>query len=182
MAKPPKAPDKPRTVGRMHWPDFTGEQAEKKILLAILEGIDDIKNALQRKSDTSYIVFSVTSGGKTQTLTLLPGKVNRMSLTNLTLGHNAVFSWTQLDARGNPMITPVAADAPPTYSNTNPEVETITPAGDGLSAQGATLALGTDTVTSVGSFGGVSFTVSADIEVDDVPQVLTSARLDVAVV
>ena len=178
MAKPPKAPDKPRTVGRMHWPDFSGEQAEKKILLAILAGIDDIKNALQRKSEPFYIVFSVNG----QTLTLLPGKVNHMSLTNLTLGHNAVFSWTQLDARGNPMITPVAADAPPTYSNTNPEVETITPAGDGLSAQGATLALGTDTVTSVGSFGGVSFTVSADIEVDDVPQVLTSARLDVAVV
>ena len=146
MAKPPKAPDKPRTVGRMHWPDFTGEQAEKKILLAILEGIDDIKNALQRKSEPFYIVFSVNG----QTLTLLPGKVNHMSLTNLTLGHNAVFSWTQLDARGNPMITPVAADSPPTYTNTNPEVETITPAGDGLSAQGTTLALGTDTVTSVG--------------------------------
>ena len=162
----------------MHWPDFSGEQAEKKILLAILQGIDDIKKALQRKSEPFYIVFSVNG----QTLTLLPGKVNHMSLTNLTLGHNAVFSWTQLDARGNPMITPVAADAPPTYSNTNPEVETITPAGDGLSAQGATLALGTDTVTSVGSFAGVSFTVSADIEVDDVPQVLTSARLDVAVV
>ena len=178
MAKPPKDPPERKTFGRMHWPDFSGEQAEKKILLAILQGIDDIKKALQRKSEPFYIVFSVNG----QTLTLLPGKVNRMSLTNLTLGHNAVFSWTQLDARGNPMITPVPADSPPTYSNTNPEVETITPAGDGLSAQGTTLALGTDTVTSVGTFGGVSFTVSADIEVDDVPQVLTSARLDVAVV
>jgi len=154
------------------------EKNERKILLAILAVTADIRDILKRPAGPAYVQFTVNN----QSLVLLPNRKNVMALTKLSIGHNAVFSITFLDQNGNPMLTPTTPDSVPTWSNTTPATETITVAGDGLSAQGTTVAVGTDTVSVVAVVGGVTFNASADIEVDAAPQVVTSARLDVAVV
>jgi hypothetical protein len=103
-----------------------------------------------------------------------------MSNVKVTVGHSVAFSIVYLDQNGNPMLTTPTPDSPPVWSDTTPATETLTPAASGLTASAVALAAGTDVVTVAVTVGGTSFTGTCDVEVDAVPQVLTS--VDIAAV
>lgn len=93
--------------------------------------------------------------------------------TDVFIGHTVNFGISQVDTTGLPMVTPVAFDAAPTWaeSSTDGSIETLTVAGDGLTAVGSAVGAGTDTVTATVIVGGVSFSASVDVVVSAEPQV-----------
>lgn len=95
-----------------------------------------------------------------------------------TLGHNIHFVLTALDQSQNPMLTSVAFDSPPVWVQTTAATETLVVAADGASADAASLAVGTDSISATIIVGGATFNPSVAVEVDAVPQVLTSFRID----
>ncbi len=99
-------------------------------------------------------------------------------MTTVTVGHNIGLSIAFLDQNGNPMLVPVTTDTPPTWSNTNPEVETLKPAADGLTCEADTLTAGNDVVSLSVVVGGVAYPASLAVEVDAAPQVLTSVAIN----
>lgn len=93
--------------------------------------------------------------------------------TDVFIGHTVNFSIGQVDTKGLPMVTPVTFDAAPTWaeSSTDGSVETLSVAGDGLTAVGTAVGAGTDTVTATVLVNGVSFSASVDVVVSAEPQV-----------
>lgn len=92
----------------------------------------------------------------------------------INLGHKLSMALVFLDQNGNPMLTPPAPDAAPSWSNTTPTTETLTVASDGLSCAATQIALGNDTVQVSLNVGGTTLTASLDVSVTDVPQVMKS--------
>jgi hypothetical protein len=86
-----------------------------------------------------------------------------------------------LDQNGNPMLTAVTPDAPPTWSDTTPATGTLTPAAGGLSATEAAIAAGSDVVNVALTVGGAAFSASLGITVSPAPQVLTSIAINATV-
>lgn len=104
-------------------------------------------------------------------------KVIPMANVNVTAGHTVVMALSFLDQNGNPMLTPVAPDAVPVWTDTTSATGTLTESADGLTASEAALAAGTDVVTVSLSVGGKAFTASLGITVTAAPQVLTSVGI-----
>lgn len=98
-------------------------------------------------------------------------------MTKITVGHTLALSISYLDQNGNPMLTTPAPDAAPTWSNTTPATETLTASADGLTASAVALAAGTDSIALSLAVGGVTFQAALAVEVDAVPQVLTSVAI-----
>jgi hypothetical protein len=103
----------------------------------------------------------------------------RLMIT-VNVGHEVLCTIEQLDQNGNPMLTAVVADSPPSWSDTpaTPPVDTFTPAADGSSATLVATAVGTDTVNVSASFGGKTYTASLAVTIAAAPQVLTSIAID----
>lgn len=99
-------------------------------------------------------------------------------MLELTLGHFVEANVVFLDASGNPMLTAPKVDSPPVWTNTTPATETLVVAPDGLTAEGTTLAVGTDSIGVTVVVGGASFTASVAVTVDALPQVLTSVAIN----
>ncbi len=101
----------------------------------------------------------------------------------VTIGHTVTIDIAQVDAKGNPMLTPVTFDAPPTWaeSSTDGSIETLAISGDALEAVGTTVGVGTDTVTATVLVGGVSFSASVDVVVSAEPQVFGGIVLNTTV-
>jgi hypothetical protein len=99
-------------------------------------------------------------------------------MIKVTVGHKLACTIGFLDQNGNPMLAVPKVDAVPTWSNTTPATETLIAAADGLSASASTLAVGTDAISLALAVGGVAFTASLAVEVDAVPQTLTSVAIN----
>ena len=103
-------------------------------------------------------------------------------MLNVTVGHSAALSIIYQDQNGNPMLTTPTPDSPPTWADapSAPGVDTFVANADGTAALSAN-APGTDSVTATVVVGGVSYTASLAVEVDAVPQVLTSIAINAVV-
>lgn len=102
--------------------------------------------------------------------------------TTLAVGHKLELAIMFLDQNGNPMLTTPTPDTAPTWANTTPATEVLTPAASGLTAEGIPAAPGSDTVTLNVTVGGVAFTATLDVTVTASPQVLTSVGIAPTVV
>ena len=96
---------------------------------------------------------------------------------NMTVGQSDALSIAFLDQNGQPMATTPTPDAVPVWTNSTPATDTLTVAGDGLSATDAAVGIGTDTVNLTLSVNGQSFTAALDINVAGAAQVLTSIQI-----
>ena len=101
---------------------------------------------------------------------LKPGE-NKMSDT-VTVGHQIDFSIEYVDTNGNPMLTPVTPDSPPTWTNVSGSPDTFTVSADGTTAVLQATGAGSDTVSLSVTVGGVIFTASDLITINAPPQVL----------
>ena len=97
---------------------------------------------------------------------------------NVSVGHNVSMALVFLDQNGNPMLTPVAPDAPPVWTDTTPATGTLTVGANGLSATELAIAAGTDVVNVALAVGGVQFAASLGITAQAAPQVLTSVQIN----
>ena len=99
----------------------------------------------------------------------------------VTVGHTDTLSIEYLDQNGNPMLTPVTPDSPPTWTNSPSAsgVDTFTPSGNTavLVAQAA----GIDTVSVSVVVSGQTFLASDMITINAAPQVLTSIAIEESV-
>lgn len=94
----------------------------------------------------------------------------------LDVGKTELFAIEFLDQDGKPMDPTPRPDAPPSWAQTDPGVESLSPSPDGMNAQASGLAAGTDTIQLSLSVGGQSFTATVDATVNAVQptQTLTS--------
>jgi hypothetical protein len=99
----------------------------------------------------------------------------------VNIGHTIAASFVPLDANGNPMLTPVTYDAPPTWVGTTPDTETLKVSADGMTCEADPVAPGTDAVTVTAVVGGKTFSAVLAVEVDPAPQVLTSIAIKAVV-
>lgn len=98
--------------------------------------------------------------------------------TQVAIGHTIAMSIDFLDQHGNHMVNPVAVDAAPTWTNTNPSVEIVAAPADGMSALATPLTVGSDSVSVTLSVGGVKFAATLDVNVIPAEaQVLTSITI-----
>jgi hypothetical protein len=96
---------------------------------------------------------------------------------NMTVGQSDSINMAFLDQNGQPMATNPTPDAVPTWTNSTPATDTLTVAADGLSANDAAVAVGTDSITATLLVGGVSFSAQLDVNVTAPAQVFTSISL-----
>ena len=101
----------------------------------------------------------------------------------VNVGHSVDSSIIYLDQNGNPMLTPVTPDSPPTWTNApNPAgIDTLTVSADGSTSVLAATAVGTDTLTLTVVVGGKTFTASEQITISAAPQVLSGVQISSAV-
>ena len=105
---------------------------------------------------------------------LIPNRRNHMTNITVTVGHRVDFTLAFLDQHGNPMLTTPAPDAAPTWTDTTATTGTLSVSPSGLTASELAIAAGADTVSVFLMVGGVAFSASVDLTVQDQPQVLTS--------
>lgn len=102
-------------------------------------------------------------------------------MTDITLGQGLDLSLAFLDQNGQPMTVTPVPDAAPIWSNSTPATETLTVSADGFTAQTASVAAGTDTITASATVGGATFSATLVVNVAAPPQVLTSIAINAAV-
>lgn len=108
---------------------------------------------------------------------LIPNQEIIMDNVTVNIGHTVTCSIEYDDANGNPMLTPVAPDAPPAWTQTTPATDTMAVAPDGSQDVLTAIAAGGDTVSVALAVGGKAFSASVGITVSPAPQVLTSIRV-----
>lgn len=99
-----------------------------------------------------------------------------MATTDI-VGQTLPLSLAFLDQHGQPMTVQPSVDSPPQWSNSNPAAETLSVAGDGLSATAVAIAPGVDTITVSVSVGGQSFQATLDVSVTEAGQKLTNVQI-----
>lgn len=99
--------------------------------------------------------------------------------TVVKVGQKLPLSIQYLDSSGQPLTAPPTLDGPPSWANTTPATETLTAAPDGMTAEAAALAAGSDTVRVQLSVGGQQFTATLDVTVQSVapPQTVASIAI-----
>jgi hypothetical protein len=109
---------------------------------------------------------------------LKPNRKTRI-MTQITVGHTDTLSIQYLDQNGNPMLTPVTPDSPPTWTNTpaSPPVDTFTVAADGSSATLVATTAGSDVVNLSVMVGGKTFTATDAITISAAPQVVSGVMI-----
>ena len=109
---------------------------------------------------------------------LEPGKVTHMADT-VSVGHQISYSIQEVDAQGNPMLTAVPFDSPPTWTDSPSAagVDTFTVSADGTTAVLVADAVGTDSVAVSVTIGGQVFTASDIVTISAAPQVLSGIQL-----
>ena len=106
--------------------------------------------------------------------------VRHVSTTDtVNVGHQIAFSITYVDTSGNPMLTPVTPDSPPTWTDAPSAagVDTFTASADGNTALLVAEAAGSDTVSLSVTVGGVTFTASDLVTISAAPQVLGGVEI-----
>jgi hypothetical protein len=94
------------------------------------------------------------------------------AMTTLNVGQTSHNTLEFLDNAGN--VISATPDSPPQWTGSDSAVETLTVAADGLSADAAAIAAGTDQISVTVSVGGQSF--SADVT-DTVSVPVASVRI-----
>jgi hypothetical protein len=100
-------------------------------------------------------------------------------MEQLTVGHTDTMTIAYFDTNGQPMLSAVAPDSPPTWVNTpsTPAVDTFTVAADGSSAVLAAIGPGTDSITVSVTVAGKSYTATQSVTISAAPQVLGSVEI-----
>jgi hypothetical protein len=111
---------------------------------------------------------------------LQPFEVIMSTPVTVSVGHNVQCSLVFLDQNSNPMLVQPTPDSPPTWSNSTPATETLSPGG--LTASALALAAGGDTISVSVSVGGVTFGATLGVTVTPAPQILTSVDVAATVV
>lgn len=101
--------------------------------------------------------------------------------TTLNVGHKAALAIVFLDQNGNPMLTPQAADATPSWTHGSDTVDKLVPSADGLTCEVDATAEGSDVIGLSLSVGGKSFSATLNLNVTPEPQVLTSVAINATV-
>jgi hypothetical protein len=114
-------------------------------------------------------------------IVLRPNQKERI-MTTLSVGHKLQLAIDYLDQNGNAMLTTPVTDAPPSWTNTTPATETLTPAGDGQTATATAVAPGSDMIKLSLTVGDAAFSASLSVTVQTAPQVLTSINIAATVV
>jgi len=122
------------------------------------------------------VLFTVGTVG----ILLAPNK-EAFLMTDITLGHGLDLSITYLDQNGNPMLVTPTPDAPATWTQTNPETETLVVGADGNTAATTSIAVGSDSIGLSVTVGGATYTASLIVNVTEVPQVLTGVAINAVV-
>ncbi len=81
------------------------------------------------------------------------------------VGQSITLTIGVVDQTGLPLAG-VLPDSPPQWSQVNPAAESLTVAGDGMSAVALGLAPGTDTVQAQATFGSKLFTATIVMTID----------------
>jgi hypothetical protein len=109
---------------------------------------------------------------------LEPGRTIHMADT-VTVGHQIAFSIEYVDTAGNPMLTAVTPDSPPTWTDAPSAagVDTFTASADGTTAVLVATAAGSDTVGLSVTVAGVTYTASDLVTISAAPQVLGGVEI-----
>jgi hypothetical protein len=111
------------------------------------------------------------------------GETEMTTSISVNIGHVVNMTIVYLDQNGNPMLTPVVADAPPSWSN-SPQpagAATLVASADGTTATDTAVAAGSDTVALALTVGGVAFSATLGVTIAAAPQVLTSVAIGATV-
>ncbi len=103
-----------------------------------------------------------------------------MAIT-MNIGQTATLSIKYLDQSGQVMTTTPTPDAPPTWTNADPTVGTLTVATDGNTASDVALVAGTDNIGLSVLAGGKTFSASIAVTVAPPVQILTSVEIEATV-
>ena len=108
-----------------------------------------------------------------------PGVTHVATTDSVNVGHQIAFSINYVDTNGNPMLTPVTPDSPPTWTDAPSAagVDTFTSSADGTTALLLATAAGSDTVSLSVTVGGVTFTASDLVTISAAPQVLGGVEI-----
>ena len=98
-------------------------------------------------------------------------------MVDVNVGHTVACSIVYLDQNGNPMLTTPTPDAPPTWTNAQPTVDTLVVGPGGNTCTVDAIAAGIDVVTLNLAVAGVSFSATLQVSVHTAPQVLTSVTI-----
>jgi len=100
-------------------------------------------------------------------------------MEQLTVGHTDTMSIQYLDTTGNPMLTTVTPDSPPTWTDTpaTPPVDTFVVSADGTSAVLTATAAGTDSINLSVTVAGKVYTATQSVTISAAPQVLGSVTI-----
>ena len=118
------------------------------------------------------VVFTIN-----ETSILLTPNQGTVLMENLNLGQNLSLAIAFLDAAGNPMVTAPTPDAAPSWTQTTPATESLTPDSGGMTAQTKSLAVGSDSITVSVVVGGATFTATLAVNVATPAQVLTTVQI-----
>lgn len=110
-----------------------------------------------------------------------PANPNNAPAVTVNVGHVATTTIVQLDTNGNPMLTPVTFDSPPTWAQATPATDTLAVGSGNLSATETAIAAGSDTITVTVLVGGVSYVATQPITVTPAPQVFGGIQLNTTV-
>lgn len=99
-------------------------------------------------------------------------------MTDVTVGHEIVYTIVYLDQNGQPMLSPVTPDSAPTWTNlAAPTIDTMSVSADGSTDTVTAVGAGVDSVSVSVTVGGAVFQAVDQVSVDAAPQVLTSIAL-----
>ena len=110
-----------------------------------------------------FVVWSRDDAGRIvvqRSFALREGETVMAAPVTLAVGQTDNMSISYTDTDGNPMLVPPIPDFPPTWTQLNSAVATLTVSADGLTASELRNAVGDDTVSMVFTFGGVPFAAS----------------------
>lgn len=99
-------------------------------------------------------------------------------MTDVTVGHEIVYTIQYLDQNGQPMLSPVTPDSAPVWSNlAAPTIDTMSVSADGSTDTVSAVGAGVDSVSVSVTVGGAVFSAVDQVSVGAAPQVLTSIAL-----
>lgn len=103
-------------------------------------------------------------------------------MTDVTVGHEIVYTIVYLDQNGAPMLATPVPDSAPVWSNlAAPTIDTMSVSADGSTDTVTAVGAGVDSVSVSVTVGGAVFSAVDQVSVDAAPQVLTSVALSSSV-
>ena len=104
-------------------------------------------------------------------------------MVDVTVGHTVDCTIVYLDQNGNPMLTTVTPDSPPSWTDiaSSPAIDALSVSADGSQCEITTTGAGSDTVSLSVIVGGKTFNASLQLNIASPPQVLTRVSIQTVV-